>query len=270
MATRIAAIVLFSSAALIFTAANSNEFAALSQQATRNANTKVGFHYQNEIFVNAIDRAFGAALIACTKTSPDTVEPGDVIFIIAADGRVKKVLGSPNVPLAKCMAERLQNVSRVPAPPGDSWVAAIGVAKHDNPSGWKGTPDRPKQLQTAQQQSAYDKAIAPYVAKARATYPEAKRRFLTGLPKGYHFAVRVRLGDKGHGGFEDAFIRVEKISNGEITGVIENEIGIVKNYKKGQRIAISENKIDNWVIVKPDGSEEGNYVGKFLDHYDPR
>jgi len=40
--------------------------------------------------------------------------------------------------------------------------------------------------------------------------------------------------------------------------------------KSGQRITIPESKIDNWVIVRPDGTEEGNYVGKFLDHYKPQ
>jgi hypothetical protein len=39
--------------------------------------------------------------------------------------------------------------------------------------------------------SAYERAIAPYVAKARASYPSAKKRFQAGLPRGYTFAVVV-------------------------------------------------------------------------------
>jgi len=31
-----------------------------------------------------------------------------------------------------------------------------------------------------------------------------------------------------------------------------------------------ESDIDNWGDCSTDGSEEGNYVGKFLDHYKPR
>jgi hypothetical protein len=46
-------------------------------------------------------------------------------------------------------------------------------------------------------------------------------------------------------------------------------VDLLHSYKEGQRITISEDKIDNWVIVRPDGTEEGNYVGKFLDHYKP-
>jgi hypothetical protein len=66
---------------------------------------------------------------------------------------------------------------------------------------------------------------------------------------------------------EDSFIRVESINGGNITGVIENDLTLVNDYKTGQRITFSEGKIDNWVILRPDGTEEGNFVGRFLDHY---
>ncbi len=50
---------------------------------------------------------------------------------------------------------------------------------------------------------------------------------------------------------------------------IQSSLDIVENYKTGQRITFPETDIDNWVIVRPDGTEEGNYVGKFLDTYKP-
>src|SRR5205814_5473500 len=118
--------------------------------------------------------------------------------------------------------------------------------------------------------AAYDKAVAPYVAKARATYPAAKRRFLAGLPPGHRFSVRVPVFDRGGLRREDSFIGVQKIKGGNITGTIESTLTVVKDYKTGQRITFPESKIDNWLILRPDGTEEGNYVGKFLDHYKPR
>ncbi len=254
------------------TAASGNtEFERLSKEATRNAKTNEGHHYQNRTFLDAIDPALRAALDACMRSSPNTIDghPGEVDFVIAADGHIKKIVFSPDVPLAECVAAKLRGVSKLPPPPADSWVVGIGVAKHDDPKS-KGPPDRPQHLQGADQQTAYDKAIAPYVAKARATYPSAKKRFLDGLPQGYRFSVRARLRDKDGSQFEDSFVSVEKISRGQITGIIENELRTVKQFKTGQRITIPESKIDNWVIVRPDGTEEGNYVGKFLDHYKPQ
>ena len=39
----------------------------------------------------------------------------------------------------------------------------------------------------------FERAIAPYVAQARATYPQAKQRFLAGLPRGQSFFLTARL-----------------------------------------------------------------------------
>jgi hypothetical protein len=44
-------------------------------------------------------------------------------------------------------------------------------------------------------------------------------------------------------------------------------VSLLRNYETGQTFSVKESEIDNLVIVRPDGSEEGNYVGKFLDHY---
>lgn len=90
------------------------------------------------------------------------------------------------------------------------------------------------------------------------------------LPPGHRFSVRVPLIDRDSGQREDTFVGVEKIERGQITGTIGNELLAVKNYKTGQRITFPESRIDNWLILRPDGTEEGNFVGKFLDHYKPR
>jgi uncharacterized protein YegJ (DUF2314 family) len=122
---------------------------------------------------------------------------------------------------------------------------------------------------------AYQKAIAPYVAKARATYPAAKKRFLAGLPPKYTFYVWTRLYQEAAKGqrprVEDVFIEVHTITGGKVFGVIANTPDLVTNYKQRQRVQFPESEVLNWVIVRPDGSEEGNYVGKFLDtHYKMR
>jgi uncharacterized protein YegJ (DUF2314 family) len=117
---------------------------------------------------------------------------------------------------------------------------------------------------------AYDRAVAPYVAKARATFPAAKKRFLAGLPRGSVFSVMIRLWGKpdkstGKGHAEDIFVDVDSIEGGKLNGRIANTPLIATNYRRGQRVSVSESEIRNWLIQRADGSEEGNFVGKFLD-----
>ena len=167
--------------------------------------------------------------------------------------------------MAQCVAQKLQSITTLPRPPQDNWVDGVGVANHSQTE--KNAPVDKQFKATKEHLAEYDKAIAPYVTKARATYPAAKARFLAGLPPGYTFSVRARLFDP-NGHREDSFVTVRKISGAEITGIL-GQVDILHSYKTGQTITVKESEIDNWVIQRPDGSEEGNYVGKFLDHYRP-
>jgi hypothetical protein len=50
-----------------------------------------------------------------------------------------------------------------------------------------------------EQRQRLEAALKPYIAKARATYPRAKARYLAGLPPGQTFFVTVDLRDPaGH------------------------------------------------------------------------
>lgn len=258
-------------AALVFavSAEGASRLDTLSAEAVRNYRTPAGQRYFDR-FDKAIRPVWLKALYDCSKRTPDTKEPASFVFVISANGRIKEILSSPNIPLAQCMAPRLRAIGPVPAPPRDAWMVTIAAANHFAEERAKGPPDRPGRLETNEQFAAYEKAIAPYVAKARATYPAAKKRFLAGLLPGHSFSVRVPLFDRGRLRREDTFVRVEKIERGQITGTIGNELLGVKNYKTGQRITFPESQIDNWLILRPDGTEEGNFVGKFLDHYKPR
>jgi hypothetical protein len=75
---------------------------------------------------------------------------------------------------------------------------------------------------------AFDRVIAPYVAKARASSPSAKERYLAGLLSGYSFAVWIRLYQNDEKAreyrHEDVFIDVEQIKNGTIRGHISNNL----------------------------------------------
>ena len=111
---------------------------------------------------------------------------------------------------------------------------------------------------------SFEEAIAPYVAEAKRTYPAAKERFLAGLPDGQSFFVTIRLYDST-GTFEQVFIAVRSIESGVITGRIWNDINRVQGYKHGDTHSFGETDILDWLITHPDGAEDGNYVGKYLD-----
>jgi hypothetical protein len=127
--------------------------------------------------------------------------------------------------------------------------------------------DKPHAID-AERLAVYDAAIAPYVAEARRTYPSAKSRFLAGLPTRHVFFATTRLRDNA-GRYEQAFVRIRRISNGVLTGVIASDISLVEGYRSSQEYSFPESELIDWLIANPDGSEEGNYVGKFLDTYRP-
>ena len=128
-------------------------------------------------------------------------------------------------------------------------------------------PDKPVDLR-AEQVKKLDEAIKPYIQKAKDTYPEAKKRYLTGLPPKETFFITTRLHDKA-GRFEQVFIAVKEIKDGLIKGVISSDLHIVSGYNYGDSYSFPEGELIDWTITKPDGSEEGNFVGKFLDTYQP-
>jgi Uncharacterized protein conserved in bacteria (DUF2314) len=127
--------------------------------------------------------------------------------------------------------------------------------------------DQPKQI-TSEALKKFEEAIKPYVEKARKTYPDAKKRFLAGLPPKYVFFVTTRLHDSS-GKFEQVFIYVKEIKDGTITGIISSDVETVAGYKLRDTYSFPESELMDWTITKPDGTEEGNFVGKFLDTYHP-
>jgi hypothetical protein len=110
--------------------------------------------------------------------------------------------------------------------------------------------------------------MQPYIAQARASWPQAKQRFLTGLPPRHTFFVTALIVDPSDRR-EQVFIAVDSIQGGKISGKIWNRVDIVHGYRLGDRYTFPESELRDWLITKPDGSEEGNYVGKFLDGYEP-
>ncbi len=129
----------------------------------------------------------------------------------------------------------------------------------------KAPPDQPF-ASNANEIDRLQEAIKPYIEKARKSYPQAKERFQAGLPARHSFFVTTRLRDDT-GRFEQVFIAVQRIEGANISGRIWSNVYGVKGYKYGDRYTFQESEIIDWLIARPDGTEEGNFVGNFLDEY---
>jgi TonB family protein len=126
--------------------------------------------------------------------------------------------------------------------------------------------DKPVDAAGDEELRRIEEALKPYIQKAKSTYPEAKDRFVKGLPAKHGFFVTTRLHDsQGHE--EQVFIAVKQITDGTISGLIWSDIRLVSGYRLGQSYSFPESELIDWTITQPDGAEEGNFVGKFLDSY---
>src|SRR2546423_9494270 len=115
---------------------------------------------------------------------------------------------------------------------------------------------------------AMDRAMQPYIAQARASWPQARQRYVSGLPPRHSFFVTALLVDN-QDRREQVFIAVDGIRSGIISGKIWNRVEVVHGYRLGDHYTFPESELRDWLIAKPDGTEEGNFVGKFLDTYEP-
>jgi|GEM_PF-795869 len=146
--------------------------------------------------------------------------------------------------------------------------SSLAIAQQPKPEVYV-APNAPKDkpvnaAETEAQQ--IENAIKPYIEKAKNTYPDAKARFLRGLPPKHTFFITTRLTDSTKR-FEQVFIAVSEIKEGKISGVIASEINLVSGYRRGDNYTFPESELIDWTISKPDGTEEGNFVGNFLDTF---
>jgi uncharacterized protein YegJ (DUF2314 family) len=112
------------------------------------------------------------------------------------------------------------------------------------------------------------KAVAPFVAKARQSYPAARRKFLDRTRPARPMFVTMMLADAASH-HEQIFVRVDSIVGTRVHGRIASAVQVVRSYAYGQRMIVEEKDLLDWMFANADGSEEGNFVGKFLDNYQP-
>lgn len=177
-----------------------------------------------------------------------------------------KQQGAPASPAAAATAPEAPAPSVATAPkvaPAPPVATAPPPAAEPPRVGSNASKDEPVQASTSAERAKLEREIAPYIEQARKSYPGAKKRYLAGLPRGQRFSVVTKLHSPGRE--EAVFVTVTGIKGDQVTGRIDSDVRGVVGYKAGDSYTLSERDIADWVIVGPDGSEEGNLIGKFLD-----
>jgi hypothetical protein len=145
-----------------------------------------------------------------------------------------------------------------------AWVLVLGWLSPCHAQVAHVATNAPKDKPISADAVSFDRMLKPYMEMALASYPQAKARFQKGLTPGESFFVCARLYDKT-GNFEQVFVAVRDIAAGRVKGRIASDVEHIAGYKRGDSFECPEKDIFDWVITKPDGSEEGNFVGKVLD-----
>ena len=109
-----------------------------------------------------------------------------------------------------------------------------------------------------------DQLLEPCRRRAMESYGGARARFLSGLPPRQSMFIVTRLHDPA-GRREQVFVAVDAIDGDRVTGRIWNDLHVVQGYRRGEVVTVPQGDIVDWMISRPDGTEEGNLMGKFID-----
>jgi hypothetical protein len=104
--------------------------------------------------------------------------------------------------------------------------------------------------------------------RARSQLPEVRRRFRDGLPKGQSlFVTTLVKNPAGGGGGEQIFVQVVDWNDDQgPKGVIASEVR-TPGLHYGDLTMVLDAAIRDWTISHPDGSEEGNALGKYIEEH---
>jgi uncharacterized protein YegJ (DUF2314 family) len=150
-------------------------------------------------------------------------------------------------------------------------LSVVTLAACQSVQSGSGTPSAPTgvgssaiAIADAKAREEMDAELAAYIARAKATFPDVKRRYEAGLPRGHALFITTRVRDD-FGNTKDAFVAVEFIREGRILGRIASETGFLTGVRKGQRYNLTEEELIDWMITGPSGASEGNFVGQFIE-----
>lgn len=107
-------------------------------------------------------------------------------------------------------------------------------------------------------------ALADPVREALRTLPQARKRFLAGLPEGDQLllSVRVLATDTS---FRQASVRVLGWHRNLVQALLLPAAADSSGPTEPVPISFPETAVLDWLLLRANGREEGNYVGRYLD-----
>ena len=110
----------------------------------------------------------------------------------------------------------------------------------------------------------HETALADPVREALRTLPQAKKRFLAGLPQGDQFLLSVRV-IATDTSFRQVSARVLGWHGGTVQALLLPDDADSANPGEPQPVSFPETAVVDWTLLRASGREEGNYVGRYLD-----
>ena len=107
-------------------------------------------------------------------------------------------------------------------------------------------------------------ALADPVREALRTLPQAKKRFLAGLPTGDQFLLSVRV-IASDTSFRQVSARVLGWHGNTVQALLLPDVASIATATPAEPVPVSfpENAVVDWTMLRASGREEGNYVGRF-------
>jgi hypothetical protein len=108
-------------------ASPSSDFQAALDQARLNSQTNPGHDYELKVRM-MIHKVLSEVIKECAGPQPHWDAEFQVAVIVAADGRVERILSDSKQALVVCAIKKARSQLRLPRPPRDSWPIVMGLA----------------------------------------------------------------------------------------------------------------------------------------------
>ena len=100
-------------------------FDAIYSRAHAMGETVEGKAYEKQ-FYGSVGPFMRDALEACTKNTR-TPYIVNLVFVIATDGAVRRIIPAPHQPVSACVADKFHQM-RLPPPPKNDWLVAVNIS----------------------------------------------------------------------------------------------------------------------------------------------
>jgi hypothetical protein len=107
-------------------------------------------------------------------------------------------------------------------------------------------------------------ALADPVREALRTLPQAKKKFLAGLPTGDQFLLSVRVVATDTS-FRQASARVLGWHGNTVQALLLPDAASSTAPVEPMPVSFPETAVVDWTLLRANGREEGNYVGRYND-----